>query len=66
MNFKIISCYLIKDYMLMVYIHTQWCPALYDLIDCSLPSSPIHGIFQARVLKWVAISFTKESSQPRD
>ena len=66
MNFKIISCYLIKDYMLMVYMHTQSCPALCDLMDCSLPSSAIHGIFQARVLKWVAISFAKGSSQPRD
>ena len=29
-------------------------------MDCSLPSSSIHGIFQARVLEWVAISFSKE------
>ena len=31
-------------------------------MDCSLPGSPIHGIFQARVLEWVAIAFSKESS----
>ena len=35
-------------------------------MDCSLPGSSIHGIFQARVLEWVAISFSRGSSQPRD
>ena len=33
---------------------------------CNLPSSTIHGIFQARILEWVAISFSRGSSQPRD
>ena len=33
---------------------TQSCPTLSDLIDCSLPGSSVRGIFQARVLKWVA------------
>ena len=35
-------------------------------MDCSPPGSSIHGIFQARVLEWVAISFSRGSSQPRD
>ena len=35
-------------------------------MDCSLPRSSIHGIFQARVLEWVAISFSRGSSQSRD
>ena len=35
-------------------------------MDCSLPGSSIHGIFQARVLKWVAISFSRGSSRPKD
>ena len=39
---------------------------LFDLMDCSSPGSSVHGIFQARILKWVAISFSRESSQPRD
>ena len=34
--------------------------------DCSLPGSSIHGIFQARVREWVAISFSRGSSRPRD
>ena len=38
---------------------TQSCPTLCDPINSSLPGSSIHGIFQARVLEWVAISFSK-------
>ena len=41
---------------------TQSCPTLCNRMDCSLPGSSIHGIFQARVLEWVAISFSKGSS----
>ena len=44
----------------------QSCPALCDPMDCSLPGSSIHGIFQARILEWVAISFSRGSSRPRD
>ena len=40
-------------------------PTLCDPIDCSLPGSSIHGIFQARILEWVAISFSRRSSWPR-
>ena len=42
----------------------QSCLTLWDLMDCSLPGSSVHGIFQARVLEWVAISFSKGSSIP--
>ena len=45
---------------------TQSCPTLCDPMDCSLPGSSIHGIFQARVLEWVAIAFSRGSSWPRD
>ena len=34
------------------------CPTLCDPVDCSLPSSSVHGIFQARTLEWVAIAFS--------
>ena len=44
----------------------QLCLTLCDPMDCSLPGSSVHGIFQARVLDWVAISFSRGSSQPRD
>ena len=44
----------------------QSCLTLHDPMDCSLPGFSAHGIFQARVLKWVAISFSRASSWPRD
>ena len=37
-----------------------------QLMDCSLPGSSVHGIFQARILEWVAISFSRVPSWPRD
>ena len=37
---------------------TQLSPTLHDPMDCSLPGSSTHGIFQARVLEWGAISFS--------
>ena len=37
-----------------------------DSMDCSLPGFSVHGIFLARVLEWVAFSFSRGSSQPRD
>ena len=44
----------------------QSCPTLCDPMDYSLPGSWVHGIFQARVLEWVDISFCRGSSRPRD
>ena len=41
----------------------QSCPTLCDPKDCSLQGSSVHRIFQARVLEWVAISFSKKSTQ---
>ena len=38
----------------------QSCPTLSDPMDCSLPGSSVHGIFQARVLEWGAIAFSGE------
>ena len=40
---------------------TQLCPTLNDPMDCSLPGSSVHGIFQARVLEWGAIAFSKKN-----
>ena len=44
----------------------QSCPILWDPMDCSPPASLVHGIFQARILEWVAISFSRRHSWPRD
>jgi len=45
---------------------SQSCPTLCDLMDCSLPGSSVHGILQTRILEWVAVPFSRGSSQPRD
>ena len=42
----------------------QLCPTVCDPVDCSPPGSSVHGILQARILEWVAISFPRVSSQP--
>ena len=47
-------------------VHAQSCLTLCNLMDCSPPGSSVHGIFQARTLEWVAISFSRGSSQLRD
>ena len=39
----------------------QSCPTLSDPMDCSLPGFSVHGIFQARVLEWVAIAFSNKA-----
>ena len=44
----------------------QSCLTLCDPMDCSLPGSSVHGILQARVLEWFAISLSRGSSWPRD
>ena len=46
--------------------HAQLCPTLCDSVDCSPPGSSVHGISQARILEWVAVSFSRGSSQTRD
>ena len=44
----------------------QSCLILFDSMDYSLPGSSVHGILQERILEWVAIPFSRRSSQPRD
>ena len=44
----------------------QLCPTLCNPVDCSPPGSSVHGILQAKILEWVAISFSKGSSRLRD
>ena len=50
----------------MKVLVTQLCLTLCDPMDCSLPSSSVHGILQAKILEWVAIPFSRGSSLPRD
>ena len=44
----------------------QSCMTLCDPMGYSLPGSSVHGILQTRILEWVAILFSRESSEPRD
>ena len=44
----------------------QSCPTLCNPMDCSLSGFSVHGIFQAKVLEWIAISFSRGSSRPRN
>ena len=50
----------------MKVLVTQSSPTLYNPMDCSPPGSSVHGILQARILEWVAISFSRGSSWSRD
>ena len=43
----------------------QSCPTLCNPMDCSPPGSSVHGIFQARILEWIAIPFSRRSSWPK-
>ena len=47
-------------------IVTELCPTLCSPMDCNLPDSSVHEILQARILKWVALPFSRRSFQPRD
>ena len=53
-------------YHAMLCLVSRWCPTLWDSIICSPPGSSVHGILQARILKWVALPSFRGSSQPRD
>ena len=56
-----------KYLQMLEVLVAQLCPTLCNPMDCSLPASSAHGVFQARILEWVAaIPFSRGSSQPRD
>ena len=52
-------------FLLCVVLVAQSCPTLRDPMGCSLPESSLCGILQARILEWVAMSFSRGSSRPR-
>ena len=52
---------------MLIYVWcAQSCPTLYDPLDCSPWGFSVHGIFQTRILEWVAISSSRGSAQPRN
>ena len=66
--FTIDDHHITEDRYMIIFISevAQSCLTLCNSMDCSLPGSSVHGIFQARILEWVAISLSRRSSQPRD
>ena len=56
----------IYEFMHLACVCSQSYPTLRNPMDCSQSGFLVHGIFQARILEWVAISSSKESSQSRD
>ena len=52
--------------VVVCYLVTKSCPTLCHPMNCSPPGSSVHGISQARILEWVAISFSRGSSRPRN
>ena len=65
-NINIYKLYNLYMFILCICFITLLYLTFFDPMDCSLPGSSVHIIFQARILEQVAISFSKESSQPRD
>ena len=63
---KLIHFPLAPVWMFMHAKLLQWCSTLCDPIDCSPPDSSVHGILQARILEWVAMSSSRGSSWYRD
>ena len=53
-------------YALVFVLVAKSCLTLCDPMDCTLPGSPVHGISQARTVEWIAISFFRGTSQPKD
>ena len=53
-----------SSYEICACLVIQSCRILCEPLDCSPPDSSVHGIFQAKILEWVAISFSRGSSQP--
>ena len=54
------------NYLWFCVLLAQSCPTLCNQMNCSPPRSSVHGILQTRILEWVAIFFSRGSSQPRN
>ena len=65
-SYTVISVILDSELFCCCCLVTSVVLSLCDTMDCSLPGSSVHGILQARILEWVAMSSSMGSSQPRD
>jgi len=68
LSFAVSPSFCLKCVLLCVCVcvSAQSCMTLCDPTDCSPPGCSVHGILQAKILEWVAIPFSRGSSQPRD
>ena len=55
-----------KVMLMITLLAAQSCLALCNPMDCNPPGSSVHGIFQARIVEWLAIPFSRGFSRPRD
>ena len=58
--------FIIYNIIYVQCVHAQLCLTPCNCMDCSLPGSSVHEIFQVRILEWVAISSSRGSSQTKD
>ena len=66
-TFKASACvYTLTFHMRVCVLVVQSCSTLCDPMGCSLPGSPVHGILQARMLEWVAVSFSANIPQTKE
>ena len=61
-----LSFIILSNFICLKVKVAQLCTTLCDPMDYGLPGSSVHGIFQARILEWVAVPFSRGASQPRD
>ena len=60
------DCHEMINELVNCFVCLHSCIRLCNPINCSPPGSPVHGIFQARILEWVAISFCRETTLPNN
>ena len=63
---KNLEPYTWNEHNIVNQLCAQSCPTLYNTMDCSSPGSSVHGILQTRMPEWIAISYSRGSSQPGD
>ena len=63
---KVLCMISTHEWYLCLCVLSQSCPTFFKPMDCSPPDSSVHGIFQARLLEQVTISFSRGSSRPKD